>query len=987
VRHQRLAALSLVGLAWGAGPAAAEAPRLREVRTQTVNGVTYFHARFDRPADLWLPARDREFSAASVRDDLPHLPRLVPQDDRTRDVVLHRSAPTDLGFAGRLAGTGRAQFIMFFSRAERLNDDPIGRRTDAVEVPVEIDFDRAQRLPEPTADGPGKSDLDLQSAWAAARATRFAVLEAMTTEFGFYGLARVAVQRKYGVTADPIRRSGQPPADRGERYRRVYETTTGAAAITESLQLERLLNPGARDDGPREIDISKVQGIDIAEHPWERMMAGQAPDPEPLARLVPHDNYFVHFQSFAKYVEARDFLDEWGTAANRVAAVRGRDDPLKERYEKQLCLKTTLIGRTLGPLVIRGVAMTGSDPYLREGSDLALVFQLADVRLFRASVESFIREARAEFGDQLREGREDYHGVAVESFVTPRREVSLYRAAFDDFMVYANSPVGLRRILDARAGRIKPLVDSLDFRYMRTVFRHTDPAEDGFVFLSDAFIRQLVGPASKIKEKRRLEALTGLAMATNAALYHAWDTGRPPADLAALLAAGGLKPSELLTPDQAAVTWDAARQVAVSSTYNTLHFATPLVELPIDHVTRREADEYGRFRQQYLGLWRQYFDPVGVRLKLDGRRVRVETYILPVIRSREYEDLRQLAGGAGVPAGVSPPTGRTVVQMVGYLSPTARERQSVGQLAGSLGGGPGAQWLGDWWVLRFDDSPVYGQLYELGQRSNPGRGEDAAEWLSLVSRMPVTFGVEIRNPLTFAGVLTALRTSALKAVPGWLTWEPLEPVYKGASIVRVQATRQAVAQLQPGAPRDREPAPPALYYALVDGVWYVSLQEQPIRDMIDRAADRKDKPAAAPEGPNVNSRLYVAPAAAPQTLPLVRAYLEEQSRRRALANAPVWYAFERSGLLAGRDDAGRRAVVQNYLGYVPVSPEGAPYRYDPRPDEVVNARHGSPRRPTPHKGVEPDSPLGRLLDQVRTLGVDLRFREDGIHTTITLERK
>src|SRR5206468_6390279 len=114
--------------------------------------------------------------------------------------------------------------------------------------------------------------------------------------------------------------------------------------------------------------------------------------------------------------------------------------------------------------------------------------------------------------DQLREGKADYHGVAVETFVTPLREVSLYRAALGDFVIYANSPNGLRCVLDAQHGRLPALADALDFQYMRTVFRLEDKQEDGFAFLSDAFIRQLVGPAGKIKEKRRLEALTSLSM-------------------------------------------------------------------------------------------------------------------------------------------------------------------------------------------------------------------------------------------------------------------------------------------------------------------------------------------------------------------------------------------------------------------------------------------------------------------------------------------
>jgi len=81
------------------------------------------------------------------------------------------------------------------------------------------------------------------------------------------------------------------------------------------------------------------------------------------------------------------------------------------------------------------------------------------------------------------------------------------------------------------------------------------------------------------------------------------------------------------------------------------------------------------------------------------------------------------------------------------------------------------------------------------------------------------------------------------------------------------------------------------------------------------------------------------------------------------------------------------ATARRYLGYVPVSPEGAAYSLDVKTDEVVNRRHGSQRKPARNQGVEEMSPLGLLLEQVRAVRADLRFREDGIHTTLTIERK
>jgi len=54
---------------------------------------------------------------------------------------------------------------------------------------------------------------------------------------------------------------------------------------------------------------------------------------------------------------------------------------------------------------------------------------------------------------------------------------------------------------------------------------------------------------------------------------------------------------------------------------------------------------------------------------------------------------------------------------------------------------------------------------------------------------------------------------------------------------------------------------------------------------------------------------------------------------------------------------------------------------------MTNSRHGSLRRPTPNLVLDPDSPLGQLLEKTRDIDADLRFREDGVHTTVTIRRQ
>jgi hypothetical protein len=937
-------------------------------------------------------------------------------------------APQGLEFVGRLHGAGAARFVLLYSTEGRpsrldrfrplaLRRQPRARwaeadvtldfaKADKVEVPAEAKERRAPAPPRP-GEKPRREEAapwpvrnDLEGLWAVAQAEEFARLNAEVSEFGFYGFAAQATARKYHVPLRPdlaASRGGAPgPRGPGAFDRQLYETTTGATAVAESLQLQRMLGQGARDTTPRVVPIDKVEGIAVPEHPWEKMMAGKAPAPEPVAKLVPDDNYYVHFKDVRKFIEFTELLDQWGTDLIRAYEVHSRDYRLKERYQQQLCLKSTELGKKLGPLVLRSLAITGSDPYLREGSDVALIFHVNNRALFLAAVQPFLDEAAGKFGDQLHRGQEEVGGAKVETFVTPRREVSLYRAVVGDYVVYANSRDGLRRILDTRAGRHQALADALDFQYMRTIFRRDDKDEAGFAYLSDAFIRQLVGPASKIKEKRRLEALTSMWMLTEGALYHAWQTGRPPADHAALLAAAALKPEEVYLPEGRPLVWDAREQVAVSDAYNTLHFATPLVELPIGNVTEAEAQAYRQFRLEYLGLWRRYFDPIGMRIALDDKQVRLDTFILPLVANSRYNELRRVTGDGTVRLDLAAISPRTVVQLLMHLSPNVGDRNALlglelGGLRGPGGGGDlltmlawGLDPVGKWVLVRADDSPVYGQLADLLDRAQGGGNVDTEQIARLVFRLPVLVGVDVKNPLTFAGSLAALRKHVLEAAPGMLTWGPLEETYKGVTVVRVQATPAGMRQVPIASARPgRGPFLPAVYYATIDGAFYLTLNEATLRDFIDRAQAKPEGRKA--EAVAVNSSLYLAPAAAERARGFVEKYLEKEVHQQALAGARAWYPLYRCGLLP--EGAKAAGVAERYYGFVPVSPDGAAYAYDRRADEVRNERHGSPRRPQAHRALAEGAPLKLLLGQLRTLRADLRFREDGIHTTLTIERQ
>ena len=91
-------------------------------------------------------------------------------------------------------------------------------------------------------------------------------------------------------------------------------------------------------------------------------MGDKKPAAEPLARLVPHDNYYIHFKNIRKFIEFGELLDQWGTNLIRAYEVKSRDYRLKERYEQQLCLQAARPWARRSGRVIKGWPSPAATP-------------------------------------------------------------------------------------------------------------------------------------------------------------------------------------------------------------------------------------------------------------------------------------------------------------------------------------------------------------------------------------------------------------------------------------------------------------------------------------------------------------------------------------------------------------------------------------------------------------------------------------------------
>jgi hypothetical protein len=443
--------------------------------------------------------------------------------------------------------------------------------------------------------------------------------------------------------------------DRGRRGRTdLFGLFTGALAVQESLQLDTMRGdgggPGRRAADPAApaappppprppVAVGTLAGPTVPSHPWEKLLGGRTPDVGPLAGCVPDDFYLAEFRSVAKLNEALDLARLWGGHVFAQALGGDRSAVAADRIRRRLGLRG-VPAEAVDALGVTAVAVTGSDLFLAEGSDVTVLVRGGNVG---AAARLFAGPGTAPAGEHA--------GVPVSRRTDPAAGTDVFAAdPRPDLHVRSTSLPALRRVLEAVAGTgpAKRLGESAEFRYVRTLMPRGAAEEDGFVYLSDAFIRNLVGPQQKLAERRRMLVYNHLRMIGHAALLFRTEHGRPPASLDELAdakcAPGVFGRGELAHPDGGGYSLAADGMSGVCSKWGRADDLVPLLERPLTVVTADEADEYRRFVAEYSQYWRTFFDPIAVRVRSGPAEHRLETLVLPLIDNSLYTSLARATG-------------------------------------------------------------------------------------------------------------------------------------------------------------------------------------------------------------------------------------------------------------------------------------------------------------------------------------------------------
>jgi hypothetical protein len=798
----------------------------------------------------------------------------------------------------------------------------------------------------------------------------------------FYGFAGERLRNHFAPQpSNPKERARtMPRPDRGTELERLMDTTTGMASIQEAIQADRpLWLQTAREKAT--VPLASLKGPPLASHPFAEMLrALRRPVPEEkLAAATPAEFYYVRLNDLTVFFRIVDQLDAWATPALNVLEGRGEEHALSERTLTQLGLERTQLARTLGPSVVADLALVGSDPYVREGSDVTVIFRMKQKALFDVALgNSLANHLRAHPGEP--ETRVDHQGTAIRVQRSSDGALRQHRASAGDLEIVSNSLAATRRVLDAIAGRAPRLSDQPDLQYMLArgageaaprgtaspSGRNEGQRTDGFVFLGDRFVAEVVGPRQKILQARRQLALSELLVPGYAALLFGWLEGRAPASSDELITAGWLGKDELRHAlDGAGISFVPGR--GARSSWGSPAVLEPLIELATPKlVSASEKSAYERFADGYQRYWQQFMDPVAIRIGVEpdgkaGTRLTVDVRVLPLIEGTSYRDIAETVGHARVATPAIAAGARGVIG----IGADARLRREVSRLASSspLGDRIALDWLGDWIFWGVEDRAEVARtvlaLEPHGVPQAPAASErDHKDEFATALKTPVYLAIGLNNLVGATLFLTAARKLVSDAAPGLVTWGE-GPLYKGTHTVHIAIAPKSISNGAPGAD---------LWYAIADSALVLALSESVLHRVLDERAGGKGTRSVDKDG----APQLVVEWASERGQPLNRllgwlleaAGLESMPRSRARAEV----------LLRGAPGASLREIGLAYEGSEPVPADGGHYTL--APDGVRDPARGSavlekwPALPVP------GSPVERLLGAVARFRGEVGFDDE-----------
>lgn len=922
--------------------------------------------------------KDGEVSVFALRLEQPFLAeefeksnylRLAPLDSNAYLIYPKETKfqQKHAAFYGRLRGSGKARLRLSY---ETVLENLDGSRR------VEVNQSELEVVIPTEHTGPRSIYLE----WARRQNAHFLDLLTYYPHETFFQYGLMQSRDRYGVKPPAL---PTPAPTKTALETDLYQVMTGSFAIQRALQRRAL--SGRSPAAKRDVHISELQPpalrslhyVDLLKEKKEN--EGVEPKVHALARFIPEDQYLLHFNSMSAAGEMLDLTREWGGSLLRLFSIDARHNHLQEKFEQQLLLQRGGIDRLFADGVIAEMAMTGADLFFIEGTDLALIFRLEQPAAFEKATQRWLAQGRERHPD-LVEREFNYRGHKIVARYTDDRTVSSFVTQHEDTVVYCNSHVAVRRIVETLEGATAALHDAPDYRYVSTILPPEDDRNAGYFYASQAFIRRQIEPPRKISEKRRVECFNNLVMLNNASLLYRLETGKSPHTLSDLTEGKFIAADKLVCPHGGAYAFDAERDTGTCSLHNRLKLLTPNTELEVLRVSRQEQQEYERYKQRYAAFWQPMFDPVAVRIRVQPT-VKLEVCVLPLANGTLYENWRRwldeqprrldtvgmaestVASLAMVPGGE---------RIANYLRdiPGIPEVLAVDPTLTDL------SWIGDRLSLHLCDDDTILEVDPSRLRPLDFLGDISVTQQSLAglgmlaASLPTYVAIDVEDRDKARRFLDLLASKIFlkgdSAAGFATTFDAYRlPDYEGHAIYVVSYQWYAL-KLR-------------LHVALIGDRLIAATKAKTLREVID-AAD--EEPAG--EAPAAHMLLRLDVRTLENFKGDLRLYWAEKARLACHGNIMSIYNLIRL-YDAPITEVDRLSEAKYGVTYF--CPEGGTYAYDQDRDRVECSIHGNRQNARQNLGLSPESSFSRLVESLDEIVAMLRFRDDSLIATVEFTRR
>ena len=808
-----------------------------------------------------------------------------------------------------------------------------------------------------TEKGTADSSQEVRDAYWLARAIHYkSLLDAdLPGAAWFRNELRVSRSELANLTFEQDRIRRRSLGSSSNEIADTYALMSGGRALSENLQLDRELPPAT--DLDEVVPVESIPGITVREFDWTPLVDGLDPELDPLAPLIPADQHVLFYPSFKALIRVIDETSENGAPVLNITQTRAEDAESQSRYETQLGISLDGTARLLGPTIIRSVAITGGDLYLRTGTDVALLFESFDAPAllaillsqadFKAADYPGAKEQKGTIGDI------PYDGIASED-----RVISTYMAVLGNAVVVTNSTVQMKRLIDTFQERQQSLVELDEYVFFRNRYPLGNPDQAGLLILSDQTIRRWCGPRWRIASARRTQAIARMTQLQ--------------AELLDELVAGTATASfvEKKSKGQFLLSANGIR----SANYGSLDFQTPINELSLEKVSPEERRLYEGWRSGYQRQWSNFFDPIAIEFTLSDQRLGADMTVMPLIDRSEYQEMIQLSRGATLDEDAGDRHPEAIAHAVIALNREShilrQNLNMLGTIAPQISINP-LSWLGDEVTIYADKSELWDELAGLSEREMDNVIEENLPLL------PVGIGIGVSNGIKLTLFLTGVRAFIEQAAPGMTNWGIMK--YKDQAYAVVRPSTQARGDLPPGI-QDI-----ALYYRTTGKQLLLSLNEDIIKRSIDRqlAQPAGDLDAADPAAVKVlapwigdNVGLQLGPTAT-SFLKVVEASNATQAIQPiSWSNIPILNEWHRR-----YPDEDPVELHRKFWQRRLVCPGGGEYRWNEELRTMESTVYGCPAAPLPGPG------LPAAIMQITAANLGLSFEPNGLRARIELDRK